>query len=829
MSISYKHTVVLGLTLVIWCLNLKPIAGQSDIKGQIETAEGPVVYANVILYQVSDSSLYKVESTDLDGVFNLRGIAYGEYNLVCSYVGYEDLTLPLSVSSRELDLGSLAMQSQSVELQTAVVTARRAMVEVKPDRTVFNVQGTINSAGENGLNLLRKAPGVLIDNNNNVSVLSRSGVLFYVDGKRLPLSGDDLTVYLENLPAEQIDRIDIITNPGARYEAEGNAGIIDIRLKKDKSLGYNGSISSTYSQGQEAKWNSNLSGNYRNAILNAFGTVGLSDGTSLSEIYFDGYQNGFRLLGETINVSDRKGINYRLGTDFFVAKNHTVGFLISGNTSDESNISTNDNKISSFTDVTSFDTTPSDVEIPFDQIDSILIAQNLGDVDRIANTYNLNYTYSNNNVLLNVDLDYGAYRNTATESQPNTYLDREENILRTTNFFFDTPRDIDIWSGKLDYETSLLRGKLGLGGKYSSINTDNSFLFFDIPVPNQNIRNDEKSNLFAYSERVTALYTSYGQQLSEKWSLTSGIRLEHTDSEGTLTAFKEELQEDPVEQNYWSLFPNAGLTYQPTRGNTWSVNYGRRINRPDYNVLNPFRQQVTELDFFNGNPALRPEIVNNFELGYTYKYRFNFKLAYSLTKDKITRLIGTDDSDPKASFINWDNLTEQQVYSLNISTPFQIKSWWSAYFNTSVNYQKNLADYGFATIDLGVWGYNIFQQQTFTLGKGYVGELSGWYSGPGVWGGVFQYENSWALNVGLQKKLCKDKLNVRVSFNDVFNTAFWRGFSEFDGLLSYGQGFWDNQRASLSITYNFGNQEVKSRKRNTGIEKETKRANESDR
>ena len=262
-------------------------------------------------------------------------------------------------------------------------------------------------------------------------------------------------------------------------------------------------------------------------------------------------------------------------------------------------------------------------------------------------------------------------------------------------------------------------------------------------------------------------------------------------------------------------------------GNTWSFNYGRRINRPDYNVLNPFRQQITELDFSLGNPNLRPEIVNNIEVGYTYKWRFNFKLGYSYTEDKITRLIGTDPSDPKASFINWDNLSEQHIYSLNASLPFQFTTWWTAYFNVNGSYQKNLADYGFATIDVSVWGWSAFQQQTFTLGKGYTAELSGWFSGPGVWGGVFLYEPSFALNVGVQKRFINDKLNVRLAFNDIFNTGFWRGHSEFAGLLSFGQGFWDGQRGSVSLSYNFGNKEVKSsRKRETGIESESKRAGE---
>ena len=220
-------------------------AQNASIKGQLQDEnKEAIVFANVALYNGADSSLVKVEPSDDSGIFNIKGLAAGNYYLVATYVGVADLRksdINLT-ADQALDLGIISFAPSAIELEEATVTASRVMVEVKPDRTVFNVDGTINSVGSDAIELLRKAPGVLVDNNNNLSVLGRSGVMIYVDGKRLPLAGDDLANYLQNLPAEQIDRIDIITNPGARYEAEGNAGIIDIRLKKDKRFGSNGSL-----------------------------------------------------------------------------------------------------------------------------------------------------------------------------------------------------------------------------------------------------------------------------------------------------------------------------------------------------------------------------------------------------------------------------------------------------------------------------------------------------------------------------------------------------------------------------------------------------------
>ena len=785
------------------------------LRGQLlDSDEAPVVFANVVLYTTVDSSLAKVETTDENGNFQFSNLPADNYFLNASYVGLNELNVEDIdlTNDADVDLGAVSFASNAVELEAAVVTATRALVEVKPDRTVFNVQGTINSSGDNGIGLLRKAPGVLVDNNQNITVLGRNGVLMYVDGKRLPLSGADLTAYLENLSAEQIDKIDIITNPGAKYEAEGNAGIIDIRLKKDKSLGANGAISSTASHGRKFRGNLNLSGNYRNKVMNSFGVLGYSNWNGWQQIDFINNQNGFVMNEATTIVNLRRNYNFRWGTDFFLGKNHTLGFLLSGQTQSGETNTTNRNEIASF-GATS--------------IDSILLARNDSEVDRDNSTYNLNYRFDNGKTTFNIDADYGRYRNEATNSQPNDYYDPTESFITSQSLnTTDTPVEIDIYTFKVDYETEAFGGKLGFGSKLSKVQTDNTFLFYDV-VDNQSTRNDRKSNQFNYDEMVYAGYINYNRSLGEKLSFNSGVRLEQTDATGELMAFLPELNEPPVELNYLSVFPNLGLTYQLSPEHVLNLNYGRRINRPDYNVLNPFKFQISELSFSKGNPFLQPEIVNNIELGYTLKYRYNFKLSYSRTMDQITRLIGPDESDLRASFINWDNLAEQTVIAFNISAPVQFSDKWNAYFNVNANHKDNQADYGDGVIvDLQAWSYNIYQQHTFNLPKGFRAEVSGWFSGPGIWGGVFRYDTSWSLNLGIQKKFFNDQMNVRLAADDIFFQTGWSGTSEFNGLVGEGRGNWDSQRVTLSMSYNFGNQNVKrSRNRSTGLEEESSRVN----
>ncbi len=804
-----KNLLLLALTFT--SINL---SAQLSINGILQDDESsPIMFSNVVLYSASDSSLVKVESSDVDGKFSFKGIAQGNYYIISSYVGFRDYhSTEIELNNVDVDLGVLEMITSSVQLETAVVKARRTMIEVKPDRMVFNVEGTINSAGDNALGLLRKAPGVLVDNNNNVSVLSRSGVLIYIDGKRLPLSGDDLTSYLNNLPAEQIDRMDIITSPSAKYEAEGNAGIIDIRLKRDKSHGTNGSISGSLSQGQLLTGNISSTGNYRNKSLNTFGNLGYSGGKSFSRMHFLNNQNNLRTDENQYLENDDSGINYRWGTDFFLGKNHTIGFLISGMSNETNGIAENSSEISLLSNPSS--------------IDSVLLADNTSLQNRDGSTYNINYTFDNKKSSFNIDIDYGRYRNESTYNQPNRYYDATRTVLFSEVLTeYVTPADIDIYTAKIDYETDFVGGKLGLGSKISKVDTDNTFLFYNM-IDGQRVQNNYRSNEFFYNEDVYAGYANYQRPLGTKLNFSAGLRVESTDITGDLIAFLPELHQEAVELNYTDFFPSSGLTYNLASNKILSLNYSRRINRPDYNFLNPFTFQYSELSFLKGNEKLNPEIVNNIELGYTLNYRYNFKLSYSKTTNQITRLVQPDDFDPRANLITWENLAEQTIYGFNVSAPFGVTDWWNTYMNFNCGYMNNQANYGDgAIVDVQAFTYSFFQQNTLTLPRGFTGEASIWYAGPGIWGGVFEYEPSYSINLGLQKQFFNDLMNVKLSVSDITYQSGWSGTSDFDGLTGERQGVWDSRKVALSVSYNFGNSNVKSRQRSTGIEEESNRVN----
>ena len=810
----HSFSRIVFLLIFIGEITVSGISQDRSITGTVlDKAKNPIAFATVILSQSADSTVVKAAITDDAGAYTFELLKPTSYYLDISYVGMQNFrSTPIDVSSRSRSVDPITLEETSKAIQEVTVTATRALVEVKPDRTVFNVQGTINASGEDGLNLLRKAPGVLVDNNNNVTVLGRAGVLLYVDGKRIPLSGDDLTQYLQNLTSEQIDKIDIITNPGSKYEAQGNAGIIDIKLKKDKNQGANGNVGGSISQGRYRTGNLNASGNLRTGITNIFASLGYNEGTRWNDMDFINQQNGLNLVETNVMLSEFEGLNGRIGTDFYLSKNSTIGFLVSAQNNQNDNRSTNIIDISS-------QTTPT-------QIDSILNALNQTKSERKQQTYNLNYAWNNGSNSLNFDLDYGNFKTDASTFQPNLYYDPTNSNLISQNITtFNTPVTIQISTAKLDYETKLAGGTLGLGSKVSKVNTDNTFLFSNVDPSTGIVElNRRRSNRFEYDEMVYALYTQYQRTISERWSGSLGLRAEQTEATGTLSAYLPELAEDPAVFSYLNLFPTAGINFTKNPEQVYSLNFGRRINRPDYNVLNPFREQLSELSYSRGNKNLLPEIVNNVELGYLWKYKYSFKLSYSLTTNQITRLFGPDSEDPRAGFISWDNLATQTIYNFNAALPFDFTSWWNAFFNVSVSYIDNQADYGTnGIVDVQTGNYNIFQQHTLTLGKGWRGEVSMWYSGPGVWGGVFLYDPSYGLNFGIQKKFLQDRLNVRLNVSDVTFQSGWSGISEFNGLRNVGRGNWDSRRAALTLSYDLGNAQIKSRKRTTGLETESNR------
>ena len=784
-----------------------PIIAQTTykVKGMAATETMPVPFATILIKSSADSSVVKFGLTDTLGAFTVAGLTNGNYYAEASAVGINKFTsAPFEIKNADVLLPNFEMTEDDM-LATVQVVKIRPVIEIHPDKTVFNVENTVNATGSNGFDLLRKAPGVIIDNNNNIIVEGKSGVQIYIDGKPSILAGDDLINFLKTLQAADIDNIEIITQPSSKYDAAGGAGIINIILKRDKKLGTNGTLTAGYAYGVNHHLNSSISLNHRNKKANIFASYSNNFGKNYSFFNMERSQYGYLYDSETINNNYNGAHNAKVGADWFINKKHTVGMVASGSYFD-----------SWGEGLTTTNIIPDSTGNVIQQ----LLADNTGTGLNYQASGNLNYRYQDTTGHeFSVDLDYGFYGRDANNYQPNLYLDAGGDTLFENNYRMVSPTDISIYTAKTDYAQNLWGGKISLGAKFSFVSTDNNFKFYDVE-DGVDALNTERTNQFVYTENINAAYVNYGRKLGEKWNLQLGLRAEHTRSFGELTS-TQSTAEDSVRREYINLFPSGGLTYTPSMKHMWSLNFSKRIQRPNYQSLNPFVNQSTELSFMKGNPFLQPSYAYNTKLSHTFKFRFTTSLSYSYTQDffaQVTDTLGTD-----KSFLTSLNVADQSTINLGVSLPFSVKKWWSVYLSVNAFYSSYIAkDPKFTALTQQTVSF--YAQNSFLLKGGFKLEISGWFSSPSVWGGTYQTKSMGSLDVALEKKFFNDKLSLRLAGSDILYTSYWQADATFGDVSFLGSGGYESRRITFGLSYNFGNSEVKSAKeRKTGLEDEDKR------
>lgn len=785
----------------------------SQVSGLVLDEEGnPLPFANVLLFSTQDSAMTKAGFSGEDGRYTLTPIPAGEYWLKTQFTGYaSDTSAPFAIAAGEsLERPTVKMAQVGTEMQTVHIEAERPLVSVKPDMLVFNVENTPNAIGENAFNLLRKAPGVVIDNNDNIMLLGKSGLRIYIDGKPSPLDGSDLANFLKSIQSSQIEAIEIITNPSSRYDAAGNAGIINIKMKRDKSLGANASLDLGYAIGIYSKYNGSASANYRNKRISVFGAYSLSTGRSRNFMDFSRHQEGVTLDPiHTVMIEDYDNHNIRAGLDFFASKKSTLGVLASGFISSSIN---NNSTVSS---------------IAPDSIGSVVSVLNATNQINGGNTnlnFNLNYKYDNaTGVTLNADADYALFRIFNDSYQPNHYLEPGSGDLQFAQVYTSSaPTDIDMGTLKVDYERPLLKGTFAAGAKSAYVTTHNTYDFYNV-INEQHFLDSARSNQFTYTENVNAAYVNYQTKI-KAFAFQAGLRAEQTNSIGDLIAFVP-TDNKTVERHYLNLFPSGGITYDLNPKNTLSLTYSRRIDRPQYQNLNPFEFKLDELSYMKGNPFLKPQYTHNTELSHTFNYTLNTSVSYAYTTDFFTEVIGTSDTVAGASYLTTLNVGTRAIATISVSYPFNVTKWWSTYTNVSAYNarQAGEVDNG-QNIDISRNSASVFHQSNFKLPKDFSIQLSGFYNSPGIWGAYFRTRRFWGMDIGAQKRLFSGRGNLKVSVSDVFFTMQWSGSQISDQLQMYGRGGWESRQLKVNFSYLFGNNAVKARKRETGLEDEKGRA-----
>lgn len=805
------------MRILVWILFLglvQTTANAQKISGTVKDTEGkPLNGATVTLLKAADSAIVKLNASDKNGNYEFEHIEGGAYRVMATMVGYNKAySAAFELGASDKTIPGIILDKAAAQMSAVVVTARRPLIEVKADKMVVNVEGTVNATGNDGIDLLRRSPGVLVDKDDNISMSGKNGVEVYIDGKPSPLKGADLGNYLRSLQSSSIESIELITNPGARYEASGNAGIINIKLKKDKALGTNGTVNAGYNVGVFAKYNGGISLNHRSKKANYFGNYNYSRGLNFNKLTLYREISGINGTTDTIfdqlsNMkSERQAHGFKAGVDYYLDTKNTLGVILSGNLSDNTNRTNGPMTIR-----------PRNAATP----SRILEANPVMEGDRKNYNANVNYKYADTSGhQLNIDLDYGRYENYTNQYIPNIYYTGDHSTELFRNIYrLVTPTDINIYSVKADWEQNFKKGKLSYGTKIGFVETFNNFNRYNANGATE-VLDINASNVFDYTENVNALYVNYNRQY-KGFMIQVGLRGENTNSNGISSS--QVSADSSVKRSYTDLFPSAAITFNKNPMSQWNFTYSRRIDRPNYSNLNPFRFALNDYTYQQGNPYLRPQYTNSFGVTHTFKYKLNTTLNYSHIKDMFAQILDT--TEISKSFQITRNLATQDIIGLNVSYPFTYKSF-MLFSNLNSNYSIYKANFGGGGRDIReeVFSYTLYTQGSYKFAKTWTAELTGLYISPSIWQGIFRSKAMGFVDAGMQKNIMQGRGTVKASVSDIFKTMRFRGDANYAGAVNRVGANWESRQFKINFTYRFGSAQVKAaRQRKTGLEEENKR------
>ncbi|MBB5636933.1 outer membrane receptor protein involved in Fe transport [Pedobacter cryoconitis] len=780
--------------------------GKGQLNGKITDEKSiPVMYAVVNLIKASDSTRVKSVITTENGAFTFNQLDEDAYFVTIEWIGYQKKfngPFVIDANHQLLNIEQLVILPETNQLNTVSIVGKKPLIERKSDMMIMNIANSTLAAGNTALEIITKAPGVTVDNNGNISLRGKAGVNIMIDGKLTYLSNSQLTNLLRTTDGNSIQAIELMTNPSAKYDAAGTGGIINIRLKKNMNYGTNGTLTAGGGYGKYYKSNGGITLNHRSKNINVSGNynyVNTKDFETLNitrSITSENENTYFDQRGREVTL--RKNNSYKAGIDYYLNKKNVIGFLISG----YANNGNTTNNVS-----TLIGSRPGST-------DSTITGLNPGKSKYRNQTYNLNYksVLDTSGQELNIDFDYSRFSSNQNIIYNNNFYDAL-GIVNKPPFIFRniTPTKVKIWAGKIDYTYPIHpKLKLETGIKSSYVNTDNDFQSQNFE--NSNWINDRtKSNRFTYKEQVNAVYANLHKEFKST-NLQFGLRAEMTHSEGDSPTTG-----DLVKRNYTDLFPTLSIHQNLSKDHEIGFSYSSRINRPDYQSLNPFLYFADLYTYSKGNPQLKPEYANSFELSYGYKKTTNVTFGYTHTRDVMTTTLLTDPVK-KTLFIFEQNLASRSTVSMNINRPLAITSWWNTNNDATTYYSRfSSPDLSGVPFENKKWTYMISSIHTFTINSSVNAELSANYQSAQVFG-TYVAKPIYSIDLGISKSFADKKANIKLSADDLFNTRQINVKSAIplqDYKLSQKQ---ESRIFRLSFSYNFGN---------SGIKAERQRSNSS--
>lgn len=790
-----------------------------SVAGSVRDKNGrPIFAATVTLLKKSDSAVLAAVISDSTGYFRFSAPSTGSYLISTTSTGYLPFAAAIAIRPGDtaIQVPVIMEMQKTPTLQDAVVTGKKNLFVRLPDKLVMNVDALISNTGSNVLDLLQKVPALTVDKDDNISLNGKQYTLIMIDGKPTYLSGTALASLLRSMNADQVNQIEIMTNPNARYDAAGSSGIINIITKRNRMKGWNGDISLGYGQGVYWKTFNSFDLYYNVRKFNFFLNYGLNaersffNNTNHQDI-FQG--NGLAIANfidqfthyNSVNVTN----NIKAGVDYALSKKTTIGVILSGFT------------ISDSTDYL----TTAELKDGAAHLDSLLTTYDNTHVKWHNVLFDLNAAHRFDSLReLSGDLNYIRYTLSTGQNVQNNTLDSSLKLIAADPLRISIPMVIDVYAGKLDYSMPVSKGtKLETGGKISYVRTQSSSDYFTRQPGGEMTFNDSLSNQFHYDENIDAAYLRANRETG-KWNLQAGLRYEYTYGKGS--RFGNILVSDSTFRiHYGNLFPSFFISYKASASHSITLSMSRRIDRPSYQNLNPFVNYVSKYVLDKGNPFLQPQYTYNLELNHNFKGVLFTTLGYSYTSHYFGPVLSTVDNITVATA---DNLGSSQTVGLTCTAQLTFTPWWSGTVTAYGSYTTQNGDPNGAPINSNFVKGNFNGSTQFKVPGGWSFELSGYYNTRSQFAQLV-INGAGDLSAGASKSFLQGKAILKVNVRDILYTNIFDTHINIDGASNYQRveehfvRRSDSRRVNISFNYRFGSSHAKSPNHENGGSEEQRR------